>query len=170
MPTPEELQAMLATPMEEAEGPPPDDAALQAELSQPMPTEAPTAVVPEAPQPSYSEDGRVYVVSKYGDLGTVREDELPSLGLQGFTLAAPEQVASQIEEEKFSTTGQQIATGAEGFAQGVTVGGYGALASAVDDEYGEDMRKRAQYNPGTALAGEVVGTVPLPFYRVVPGS
>lgn len=162
--TDEELQQELLSPLPGAEQPPPvDDADLQAELLQPLPAEAPEVAAPEpapaTPQPTLSQDGRVYVVSRAGELGTIDQSELPTIGQQGFSLASQDDVAKQLEAEEYGDLGSQVGAGLEGVAQGATLGGYGAIASAIDDEYGEDLRKRAEYNPKTALAGELVGAV-----------
>lgn len=149
----EELQQSLLQPVAgPAEAPPADpDAALQAELLQPMDA-------PQGPQPTRAADGRVYVVSPLGNLGTVDEAELPSLG-EGFQLAAPDQVARAVEADEYGDVGSQVGAGLEGVAQGATLGAYGAVASAVDSDYDRERRLRAEYNPGTELAGEVVGAV-----------
>src|SRR6185503_371479 len=124
--TDEELQASLLQPAP-AEAPPDldPDAALQAELLQPVDA-------PQGPQPARAADGRVYVVSPLGNLGTVDEAELPALG-DGYQLATP--------------------------AQGATLGAYGAVAGLVDDGYDRERRLREEYNPVTSTVGQVVGAV-----------
>jgi len=150
--TDEELQASLLQPAP-AEAPPDldPDAALQAELLQPVDA-------PQGPQPARAADGRVYVVSPLGNLGTVDEAELPALG-DGYQLATPEQVAKQIETEEYGDVGSQVAAGLEGAAQGATLGAYGAVAGLVDDGYDRERRLREEYNPVTSTVGQVVGAV-----------
>ena len=157
--TDEELQQELLSPLPGAEEPPVDDADLQAELLQPAPEVAAPAPEPTPAQPTLSQDGRVYVVSRAGELGTIDQSELPTIGQQGFSLASQDDVAKQLEAEEYGDLGSQVGAGLEGVAQGATLGGYGAIASAIDEDYGEDLQKRAEYNPKTALAGELVGAV-----------
>ena len=57
------------------------------------------------------------------------------------------------EAKYYEGTGQQVLAGVEGLASGATLG----LADLVMDD--EATRKRAAYNPGTRLAGELVGGV-----------
>jgi hypothetical protein len=68
-------------------------------------------------------------------------------------------VHQQLEAEEYGDVGSQIGAGLEGVAQGATLGGYGAVAGAISDDYDAERRLRQQYNPSTALAGEVVGAV-----------
>lgn len=173
---PEQLQAMLLTPPDGVESvaapvaapaAPMDDAAgLQAALLQPpgSPDEgvpAPMAMgAPAAPQPQYSADGRVYVLSRAGELGTVDAAELPALGSQGFSLAGQDAIGHAMREAEFGTLGQQVITGLEGTAQGATLGGYGLVAGAVaGDEYDQRRRAREEINPLTSVGTQVLGAV-----------
>jgi hypothetical protein len=155
--TDEELQAMLlqpsaAAPPSALEQPPDPDAALQAELLQP-------AGAPSEAGPTRDAAGRVYVVDPSGQLGTVDEAELPTLG-EGYQLAAPDAVAQQVEAEKYAGFGQGAAAFGEGVAQGATLGGYGAIAPALfGEEYGQERLARAEHRPGLELAGEITGAV-----------
>jgi hypothetical protein len=153
----DELQAMLlqptaAPPPSAMEAPADPDAALQAELL--MPADA-----PQAGGPTRDAAGRVYVVDPSGQLGTVDEAELPTLG-EGYQLAAPDAVAQQVEAEKYAGLGQGAAAFGEGVAQGATLGGYGAVAPALfGEEYGQERLARAEHRPGLELAGEITGAV-----------
>lgn len=65
-------------------------------------------------------------------------------------------IAPEMKEEKYGTTEQQLKAGAEGLAQGVA----GPLAPMLEKKLGvnpEDIRARADVNPGAHFAGEVGG-------------
>lgn len=150
--TDEELQAALLKPAAVSAPPAPsqDDEALQAQLLQP--SQAAGA------GPARDAAGRVYVVSPMGEIGTVDEAELPTLGA-GYRLAPQSHVSQAIEAEEYGDVGSQVGAGLEGVAQGATLGAYGAVAGAVSDDYDRERRLREEHNPYTALAGNVVGAV-----------
>jgi hypothetical protein len=126
--------------------------------------EAPDEVaVPAEPVPSgpvLDRQGRAYVRDEYGDLaGTVDQAALQSLPA-GYSPAAPEQVQSAVDKAEYGDVGSQVAAGAEGLAQGATLGAYGAVADAVaGPEYEAQRKLREQYNPVTSMAANVGGAI-----------
>lgn len=67
-------------------------------------------------------------------------------------------IAPELKEEKYGTIGQQVATAAEGAASAATFG----LSTGVERALGvpaEDIRSRAETNPGAHMVGEVAGLV-----------
>lgn len=127
------------------------DAQLQADLL------APAEAAPQGP--ARDQAGRIYVVSPIGEVGTVDEAELPTLG-EGYKLADHGVVARAMQAEEYGDVGSQVGAGLEGVAQGATLGLYGAATSALaGDEYDRERRLREEYNPGTALVGNVAGAV-----------
>jgi hypothetical protein len=85
--------------------------------------------------------------------------DLDGLLSDGYKLASQAQVRGQREAEEYGDTGSQVAAGLEGVAQGATLGAYGAVGSLLSPEYDRERRLRAQHNPVTSMAGEVVGAV-----------
>lgn len=91
------------------------------------------------------------------------EDEAKYRALDYQTPSAESEYVKNIqaaEEEHFTSGGQRVLTGAEGFVSGLSVG----LIPGFTDEAGD----RARYNPGTRLGGEIVGSL-LPL-AVAPES
>jgi hypothetical protein len=161
LPTLEELDALNAEP----EAPPPvaapSAAPSLAELdalnaAPESPVDAPAA--PEGPV--LDKSGRVYVRDETGALaGTVDQSELGRLPV-GYSAAAKSDVQGALDAQEYGDVGSQVAAGAEGLAQGATLGLYGLGADAVaGPEYAAERAKREKYNPTTATAANVVGGV-----------
>lgn len=76
----------------------------------------------------------------------------------GPTTYAPEEVQERQESQQYGSTGSQVATGAESFAAGLTLGGSRPVLNYLaGPEYKEAAEKRAQHNPGVAVGGEIAG-------------
>jgi hypothetical protein len=86
-------------------------------------------------------------------------DEASELLAQGYSQPTPQELASMLKTAKYSSTGQQIATGLEGAAAGVA----GPLAPMAETALGiatpEEMLARRETNPGTYAAGQAAGFV-----------
>jgi len=150
--------ADLTQPLAAAEAPAPVDEDF-ADLAMPAMAAMPASdEMAATAAPTRAADGRVYVLSPSGNLGTVDEAELPTLGA-GYQLADEQTVQKQIEAEEYGDVGSQIGAGLEGVAQGATLGGYGALASLASDDYDRERRLREEHNPVTSTVGNVVGAV-----------
>lgn len=83
-------------------------------------------------------------------------EEAASLLQQGYTQPDSEQLKGLLDVSKYSTTGQQLATGAEGAASSYSFG----LSTAAERALGvpeEDINKRREINPVSHGVGEAVG-------------
>lgn len=120
-------------------------------------------VAPEAAagpaQPVLDGSGRAHVQDEYGDLaGTVdlAEGSLPA----GYSLAPAEKVQAEAQRAEYGDIGSQVAAGAEGLAQGATLGMYGAAADALaGPQYEAERKLREQYNPTTSIATNIGGAI-----------
>lgn len=87
----------------------------------------------------------------------VTPEEAKALGALGYKEQTPEQLTGQAAAESteafYSTPGQVVKTGAEGFLGGATLG----LSDLAFDAAGFDTAERAGYNPGVRLGAEIVG-------------
>lgn len=133
-------------------------------LAGPAPSSAPP--VDAAPQPmpdSPAPQGLGDIVNLYAPDGTaVNADaaDVDSLLADGYRVASVKEMAQQRDAEEYGDVGSQVAAGAEGLAQGATVGLYGAGASLLaGDDYDRERRLREEYNPVTSVATNVVGAV-----------
>ena len=93
-----------------------------------------------------------------GDLIDVPTASVPVAIRQGWRQATPGEVAAYEREQKFGTTGQKVATFAEGVGEGVL----GPVIPAVERAFGvpaEDIRGRQETNPVTHGAGVATGIV-----------
>lgn len=83
------------------------------------------------------------------------DEEAQKLQVLGYREESPtqelERGITEAQEAHYSTMGQQVLTGVEGFVSGLTLGGSDLLLDS------EETRERARYNPGTRLASELVG-------------
>lgn len=96
--------------------------------------------------------GDVKVVDPSGALGTIDAHEAPQAFQQGYSYATPH-LEKQI---KFGSGTEQFKAGLEGVAEGVI----GPLAPMIERTTGanpEDIRARAEVNPGTKMIGQAVG-------------
>jgi hypothetical protein len=119
---------------------------------------APPAVAPPVDLPAPAARA-VNLLAPDGSAVNADAEHVESLLADGYKLASDDDVRSQSEAEEYGDVGSQVAAGLEGVAQGATMGAYGAVGGLISDEYDAERRKREQYNPGTALAGNVVGAV-----------
>lgn len=62
--------------------------------------------------------------------------------------------AAKIDKEYYTSLGQKVLTGIEGFSSGLSLGAFDLLAG--DDE---ETRARAQFNPGVRIGTELVGAI-----------
>lgn len=100
---------------------------------------------------------KVVVVRPDGTTLQTTPEQAKKLELLGYQVesgaAAYERDRERGREEYYSSTGQKVLAGLEAGARGVTLG-------ASDFIIGDDATTaRAQYNPGVALVGEIVGSV-----------
>jgi len=96
----------------------------------------------------------------HGNLVAVAPQDLATASREGFALASEQEWQTADREARYSTPGQIAATAAEGVGRGLTLGAYDLVAGQIAGrEYAEAAAARAEVNPGTAIAGEVVGTV-----------
>lgn len=148
-----------------------DEEQQRPELGQPAPSPSPGGLLsdeqraflstedepPEPEGPALDSAGRVWVQSERGRLGTV-EPGLADKLAPGLSLAPRALVERHLQkEENESALGIAKTVGEQGL-EGLTLGGYGAIAKAVDPEYRARMDQREEDNPGSAIAGNVIGT------------
>ncbi len=91
-----------------------------------------------------------------GEIGSLPASQVHSALQQGFTQASPDEVNNFFKEEQYGGMGQQIATGAEGLASGLTFG----LSTGAERALGvpaEDIRARREVNPISHGVGEMAG-------------
>lgn len=103
----------------------------------------------------------VPVMSPDGTPGTISPEEAPQAFQNGYRY----QTADDALQAKYGSTGQQIATGAEGALESGTLG----LSTAVEKEFGvppEDIRGRRAANPISHAVGQGVGLIGSAF---IPG-
>lgn len=104
--------------------------------------------------------GRVTLVRPDGSLFEVDASDAPGFAALGYkpesTEAAIARTAAAGREAYYSTPGQKVATGLEGLAAGLTLGGSDYL---LDKAGATDFKSRAEHNPGTRLATEITGAI-----------
>ncbi len=85
--------------------------------------------------------------------------ELVASGL--YRPASQQEVADELQRIELSDVGSTIAAGAEGVASGATFGAYDAAvqSGALGDEFAEESKLRAEYNPIARGVGEGVGVI-----------
>ena len=119
---------------------------------------APTDVIdPYTPDPIDQQSSDVNVITPEGDLVSIPQESLAQALQLGYSHAPQQQVENHFQQKKYGAAGQQAIAGLEGVASGV-VGS--TLATAAERGFGvnpADIRAREAANPGTHLAGEVVG-------------
>lgn len=86
-------------------------------------------------------------------------EHVESLLAEGYQLAGAEDVSAQRDLDANSTLDAQAITAAEQFAQGASLGAYGALGELADEGYGRRLQARAEANPMTAAVAGVAGAV-----------
>lgn len=98
------------------------------------------------------------LVDPNGDPVAVPMSEMPSLLQQGYMKPSEEQLTTLLKHAKYDAPGEKAKTFAQEAASSATFGlSKGAQRLAGDSP--EEMRERVEYNPKTALAGEVTGIV-----------
>lgn len=87
------------------------------------------------------------------DAGVANVDTLKSIGYREQT---PDELQQKAQDQFYSSPQQQILTGIEGAAEGALgpIGTTGALALGANPE---DMRARAEHNPGISTASKIGG-------------
>lgn len=112
--------------------------------------------VESALQSGYS----VPLIDSQGNPIAAPYEEAKSLVAQG-THAQPseQQLHGLLEDAHYGSAGQQALAFVEGALNPATLGGYGKVAEGLGLTTEDDMRKRAEHNPGTAALGQVAGTV-----------
>lgn len=107
---------------------------------------------------------QVNVIRPNGEVMTVSEETAAKLYGLGYRPEETEDLdtlaAETAEREHYGSFEQQALAGLEGLASGATLG----LADVLMED--EATQKRAQFNPGTRLAGELLGGVGLPIGAV----
>lgn len=105
-----------------------------------------------------------------GTVFQATEEDAPQLVGLGYKPEAEEKLTERAvaasEERYYSSTSQKIKTGIEGLGSGLTLGGSDKLLEWATDEglTGDEWRGRAEYNPGTRLATELVGAIAPAFF------
>lgn len=84
------------------------------------------------------------------------QSEVANLISTGATKPTEEHFGRMLDTAKYSTPGQQLATGVEGAASAFSFGASTGLERLMGVP-AEDIRKRRETNPGAHLAGEVTG-------------
>lgn len=129
----------------------------------PLPAKAPSPMVPilGAPQTDAGMPLGDVVNLRAPDGSAVHADRehVESLLADGYQLAGAEDVSAQRELEANSTLDAQAITAGEQFAQGATLGAYGAIGELADEGYGRRMQARAEANPLTATVAGVAGAI-----------
>lgn len=98
------------------------------------------------------------LVSPEGERGSANTEDAPELIKQGYRQPKTEELKDLLSTAEHTGTGQQIAAGIEGLGRGVL----GPVSDAILTSTGvnpEDIKKRKEVYPGTAMAGDVAGLV-----------
>lgn len=103
----------------------------------------------------YKSAPSINITSESGQVLPATPEQLESLKSLGYTKETPQAEGARLTEHAaesyYSSTGQQIGAGLEGALSGASLG----ISDWLLDS--EDHRARARYNPGTRLAGELLG-------------
>lgn len=110
---------------------------------------------------SFPKGQEINVRSPDGTFGTVPAEKAPDAFKNGYQYATPSMLSEESDHQKYSTPGQQLLTGLEGFGQGtagfLSTGAENLLSKAgVPGLTPEEQAGRAKENPwihGTAEAG-----------------
>jgi hypothetical protein len=107
-----------------------------------------------------NEKGRVHMLDRTGRAVTVDEADLDGAIQAGFRPETADSVERRRIEREYGDIGSKAATFAEGALEDATFGiGTAGLAAIMGDDYREDAQLREQVNPGTHMAGKVLGSV-----------
>lgn len=107
----------------------------------------------QAPQQPTS----VNVINPLGDLVSIPASQLQSAIQQGYAHATPDVVDQYKKEAEYGTLGQQTIAGLEGIARGATLGASDVIEPTLFGTTKEAIKARKEVNPGTSLAGNIVG-------------
>lgn len=99
---------------------------------------------------------KVFVVSPDGEEGYLSPTDAQGAIDAGYRQGTPEEQQHHENKKKFDTTGQQIATGVEGAADALTLGGSTFLERGLGVP-AEDIAGRAEENPVSHGIGTAVG-------------
>lgn len=104
---------------------------------------------------------KVTVVRPDGTLLDATPDEAQRLSLLGYKPITAEQnearLTSEARSDYYTSPGAQVSAGLEGLLAGATFGGSDYVLGATGNE--EDLKARAQYNPGIRMASEMLGAI-----------
>lgn len=101
--------------------------------------------------------GKVPVVGQGGFITYV--DTLDYVNHPQYIEMTEERAQEQEDYRKYGGVGAAVQTGVESAVSGATLGFSDYAASAVAPDYYAERKKREQYNPNAAMAGEVTGIV-----------
>src|ERR1043165_9387110 len=100
---------------------------------------------------------RVNVIRPNGTVTSVDRATAERLKALGYRIEEPEQqeqrLVDKANKEYWESTGQKAVAGLEGVASGLSLG----IADPLMDD--DSTRKRAEYNPGTRIGGEIIGAL-----------
>lgn len=131
------------------------------------PGKAPAAPEPEAEAPKAATPiGVINMLNPDGDLVGVPGHQVLEARAQGFKDASPTDVANHFKQEKYGSTEQMLKAGLEGAAQGATFGLSTAAETGLGIATPEDIRNRAEVNPGIHNLGQIGG---LAASSLIPG-
>lgn len=129
----------------------------------PLPSQAPSPMAPILGAPKTGEGmplgNVVNLRAPDGSAVNADREHVESLLADGYQLAGADDVSAQRDLEANSTLDAQAITAAEQFAQGASLGAYGALGELADEGYGKRLQARAEANPMTAAVAGVAGAV-----------
>lgn len=89
-------------------------------------------------------------------VGSIPASQLQDAVSQGYQPASQEQAQQFVDQQKFSSTGEQVKTGLEGAASAATFGASTAVEKALGVNP-EDIQKRRAVNPGVHMVGQGLG-------------
>lgn len=107
---------------------------------------------------------QITVKSKFGQLGTIDKNDLPSALSHGFTLAKNEEIQSHNDQQQYgSGMLNPLVAGLEEAASTATFGASRQLEDATGLTTPEDQAARAKYNPTSQVIGAGAGLIADPF-------
>lgn len=107
-------------------------------------------LAPQAPE----QEQTINMVDPEGNLGSVPVSQAQQAAALGYSQADPSQVAQYFKEQKFGTLPEELKTLGEGALQGAL----GPVGPAIEQVFGakpENIRARAEVNPGLHATGEI---------------
>lgn len=104
-----------------------------------------------------------YLINPSGETVEIPADQVQGAKASGYTPASPDQIRDFLKADafakKYGTTGQKIATAAEGAADTLTLGLATPAAQALGITTAEDQKARQEANPEWRTGGEILGAV-----------